>query len=306
VPACSSVMLDPLHPATAYAGFPGAPNGVAPPLALAGLYTTDSGASWHMVPVPKGSTYGDFGGFVAAGASVAALFANPHTDAQNITTPMPLRVEVTSNGGRTWSPSTLGCPRMGPCVIFGPYAWGNCAMNGSPQAILLGAPSSSAGTPVRWVDTTWATTVNSCWSQQLAAASAHDVFLLDPSSQYALLESKDSGETWIDVSLPPIRGQSVSALGPSSSDSVVLAPDGSLYAAAVNQSGTSQQLYRLMPKATAWCVVPKVFGSAKSAGWAGPLRVNSSSLLWSQIVNNGLSNSVSVRHTVALSSLKCS
>ena len=101
-------------------------------------------------------------------------------------------------------------------------------------------------------------------------------------------------------SLPPIRSQSVSALGPSNSDSVVLAPNGSLYAAVVNQSGTSQQLYRLMPKATAWCIVPKVFGSDKSANWAGLLRVNYASLLWSQIVNIGPSGSVPVRLAVAL------
>jgi hypothetical protein len=297
-------MLDPLHPATAYAGFPEAPNGVGPPLPLAGVYTTDSGATWHMVPVPKGSTYGDFVGFTADRVGVTALFANSNTFAPSITTPMSISDEVTTNGATTWSPSTLGCPRVGPCVTFGPYTWGNCAMDGSPQALLVKAPSSTGGATVRWESTSWVTTVNSCWSQQLAAASAHDVFLLDPSSQYTLLESKDSGATWIDVSLPPISGQS--ALGPSNSDSVVLAPNGSLYAAAVNQSGTSQQLYRLMPKATAWCVVPKVFGSGKSANWAGPLRVNSASLLWSQIVNHGPSNSVSVRHTVALSSLKCS
>ena len=80
-------------------------------------------------------------------------------------------------------------------MTFGPYTWGNCAMDGSPQALLVKAPSSTGGATVRWESTSWVATVNSCWSQQLAAAPAHDVFVLDPSSPRPLLESKDSGAT---------------------------------------------------------------------------------------------------------------
>lgn len=306
ISACSTVMLDPRHPSTVYAGFHVAPDGVAPPLQLAGVYTTDLGASWHMVPAPKGSTYHDFGGFRADGGGVAGLFTASNPYAQDTTRPTSMSDEMTTNGAATWSASTLRCPRVGPCLTFGPYTWGNCAMNGSPQALLVGAPSSGAGASVRWKGTSWVSSVNNCWSQQLVATSSHEAFLLDPSSQYSLLETKDSGRTWTYVSLPRIEGQSIGALGSSNFNSVVLAPNGSLFAAVANQSGSKQQLYLLMPTATRWCLVPKVFATGTSNYWAGPLRVNSKSLMWLQFVNQGTARSAPPERSVALSSLKCS
>ena len=306
VSACSTVMLDPRRPSTIYAGFFVTPNGVAPPVQLAGVYTTDLGATWHMVPAPKGHTDSDFVGFRTDRQSVEGLFATSNTYGEVVTKPTSWSDEATTNGATSWSASTLACPRVGPCVTFGPYSWGNCAMNGSPQALLVGSPTFTTGASVRWKSTSWETSVNSCWSQQLVAVSSRGALLVDPSSQYPLIRTKDSGTTWTDVALPRIDGRSLGALGSSSFNSMVLAPDGSLFAAVVNQAGNTQQLYRLEPRATAWCLVPKVFATGASTSWAEALRVNSKSLLWLQFENQGTATSASTRHSVALSSLQCS
>src|ERR1019366_6211942 len=104
---------------------------------LAGLYTSDGGVTWHFVPSPPGYADTDFGGFHVIGRHVEALFANRNGNAA-YDARTTVATETTSNGGVTWSASTLGCPIDGPCTTFGPYVPDNCAMTSQPEAVLVG------------------------------------------------------------------------------------------------------------------------------------------------------------------------
>ena len=129
-PACSSVQLDPTHHESIYAGFDTAQNNTAPPVYVAGLYTTNGGTSWRTVPTPAHMSLEDFAGFSAQGNRVDALFAVNSDYSSRLYPPGTnhglVNVEETSDGGATWSTSTLGCPQTGPCTTLGPVQWGNC------------------------------------------------------------------------------------------------------------------------------------------------------------------------------------
>jgi hypothetical protein len=297
-------MLDPHASSTVYAGFSYALNGEAPPENLVGLYTLNSGATWNLVPAPPGLNVEDFAGFTTDTRGVAALFATPYVD-NGINAGVTLRDEVTADGGRTWSPSTLSCPATGPCVNFGPTELGNCAMNGTGQPFLEGSPSTST-TPVRWSSTSWVTLVNTCFSQQLVTSSARDELLLDPSSPYPLLRSVDGGTTWSNIDLPAISGSTLGSDDPSDVNSLLLVPDGTLFASLSNTAGTKQRLYRLDPGGASWCVVPEVFGTSNAMGTPGPLRSSGNNVAWIETVYNGNAAKQPMSlHLRSVSSLHC-
>jgi hypothetical protein len=309
-PQCSDVLLDPRYGATVYAGFDTAQNNSAPPVYLAGLYTTDSGAIWHAVPTPPGDTLESFSGFTTEGSSVLALFASQNSYYSNTKAPPGtanglVEAEVTWNGGATWSLTTLGCPSAGPCVTLGPYYLGHCAMNSSLQPLLVGPAGATASTGVKWTSSSWITTVNSCFSQQLIVTSPHDLLLLDPSSEYPLLHSTDSGKSWSNYALPLIPGASPGQYFASFGSSLLLAPNGSLFASVASPSGQRQELFRLNPAATSWCQVPKVFPSKAPSYTFSTLRVNRTDLLWSQTNNAQGAVAPSGMHAVPLSQLRC-
>jgi hypothetical protein len=278
------VQLDPTYPNTVYAGFEGEEGNSIPPVYLAPMYTTNHGTSWHVIPIPAGETIEDFGGFTVEGASVEALFMGQedYSNSPEGTVHGQVVAEVTSNGGQTWSPTTLGCPSDGPCMSFGPYIWGNCNMSNDTQGVLLGSPGATASSGVTWTDSSWVTSVNSCFSQQLVVSSSRDLFLLDPASEYPLLRSTDGGETWSNWSLPPIAAVNYGPDSPPITNSLVLAPDGSLFASISTNATPTQELYRLYPGATSWCEVPDAL-RAVTAGNMGPLHVDATDLLWTQL-----------------------
>jgi hypothetical protein len=308
-PPCSTVLLDPRYGHTVYAGFSAEAGGSAPPVYLAGLYTTNEGASWRAVPVPRGTSLEDFGGFTLDGDRVEALFSGPDGYGNPYAAPGTehgsVLAEVTSNGGASWTSTTLGCPSNGPCATFGPYYSGNCAMNGSPQSLLVNPSGASARSGVKWKSSSWVATVNSCFSQQLAVTSPHDVMLLDPSSQYPLLQSTNSGQTWTYVALPIIPGTSYGPDNIPMSSFLLLAPDGSLFATVTSRSGLRQELFRLKPRATSWCQVPKIFGVSAASGSVGPLRTRGMDLVWSQTVYPNSGPATSRTYVVPLESLHC-
>ncbi len=306
-PPCVSVLLDPSHRDTVYAGFVAQPGPYAPPLATAGLYTTNGGATWHAVRPPAGSSFADFGGFRAEGRDVVALFSDASTAASTRssegTGSAPVPVEVTSNGGATWSPATLGCPRSGPCVTFGPYQWGNCAMNGAPQSLLRG-PGPTVRLTVRWTSPSWVSSVNSCSNQELVVTSPHDLLLVDAGSQYLLRRSTNDGRTWSYVAVPLIPGTSAGPAGASPGRPLLLAPDGALLTFVSSPSGQFQELWRLNPGATSWCLVPRAVAATASASEVSALAANATTLLWEQTSYGG-ATPPSTRHVVALSRLRC-
>lgn len=305
-PQCSSVLLDPRFRHSLYAGIDTEMNNSIPPIYVAGLYTTNGGATWQLVPTPAGSSVADFAGFTQRGDQVVAMFEGSG-NSSGPTVPLGtnngvVSVEVTTNGGVSWAPSTLGCPIEGPCVTFGPYQWGNCAMNGSMQALLGLDHRVASG--VTWNNSSWVTSVNDCFAQQLVVTSSRGLLLLDASSQYPLLRSSNSGRSWSNVALPPIPGMQY---GPDSvpiANQVLFAPDGSLYASMTLPSGTRQELFRLTPSATSWCQIPKILGSA-STGTIGTLRVSATDLIWSQVSYTKNQSEVTREHVVALTDLRC-
>jgi len=307
-PACATVLLDPAHPASVYASFSTEIDHSAPPLAFAGLYTTNDGATWHRVPAPAGLTSDDFGGFVTRGNDVEALFIEPN-DAGNQepygTKSGLILSEVTSNGGTSWASSTLGCPSVGPCTILGPYQWGHCAMNAAPQSLLQGPAASSAASGVKWTLTSWAQSLNSCYSPQLAVTSPHGLLIVDPSSQYSLMRSTDSGTTWRSISIPLVNVRTFSTGPTPTANSLLFAPDGSLLAVMTDTSGQHEGLFRLAPGASKWCQVPDVLGAVASKGTAGPLRVSGADLVWEQTLLSETQHASSILEVKPLSTLHC-
>jgi len=310
VPACATVQLDPRFSRTVYAGFETAQGTSIPPVFLAPLYTLNDGATWHRVPIPPGASIEDFGGFATEGDQITALFANSDSYSGNGspigTNHDAVAAEVTTDGGKSWTSTTLGCPANGPCTTFGPYSWGNCNMSNQTQSLLVGPAGAGASTDVKWTSSSWVTSVDSCYPQQLVVSSSREMFLLDPSSQYPLLQSNDSGNAWTYRTLPRIAEDNYGADSPSPTNSLVMAPDGSLFAVVTSPSGLSQSLYRLPPSATSWCEVPHVFGTSIAAsGVIGPLRVNRTDLLWGQTPNSNAGATTMTMHLVKFADLEC-
>jgi hypothetical protein len=308
VPQCVDVQLDPRFGESFYAAFGTAHGNSIPPVYLAPLYTTNGGATWRTVPIPSGQSIENFSGFSTEGNSVAALFTASNNDGYPYGTDRGyVPAEVTSNGGLTWTSSTLGCSTSGPCVTFGTYFWGYCNMSNQNEPILLGPPGTVASTGIRWSSPSWPSSLNSCFPQQLVVSTAHNLELLDPSSEYPMLISTDAGRTWSYRALPLIKAANYGLDSVPASNALVLAPDGSLFASVTTTSGDSQELFRLSPSASAWCEIPHAFGALISvSGAVSPLRVNETDLLWSQTVtaNSGAITSTSI-HAEALSKLVC-
>jgi hypothetical protein len=284
-----------------YAGFGTGQGASIPPIYLAPVYTTNAGSTWQSVPIPKGFSIEDFSGFATEGTDVLALFSgndnNSTGGAPDGTNNGYVTVEMTTNGGLNWSSTTSGCPSTGPCMTFGPYSWGNCNMSQDTQSLLLGPAGATPATGVKWRDSTWVTSVNSCFTPQLVASTSRDLLLIDPSSEYPLLRSTNSGVTWANWELPSIAATSYGPDSVPQTNSMVFAPDGSLFASVTTAAGNRQELYRLYPGATSWCQIPNVFGTT-APDLIQPLRVNVADLLWSQ-------SSPSSMHLVAYAKLAC-
>lgn len=307
-PECSDVQLDPKYPDTIYAGFGTEQGGSAPPIYIAPLYSTNDGATWRTVPAPKGMTLQAFGGFDVIGDRVLALF----NDDMNENGQFPTGThdgyslaEVTDNGGATWTSSTQGCPSAGPCVSFGADQWDNCNMSGSYQSLLLGPLGATQSSGIPWANSSWITTVNSCFSQQLVATSSRDLLLFDPSSQYSLLQSTTSGRSWTNIALPPVPNVTYPPDGAPQENSFALATNGSLFAVMQVPSTTHADLFRLYPSATSWCQAPNVFPSSASTTTISPLRVDGPDLLWNQISYLSNGDETATLHDVAMTRLHC-
>lgn len=177
-------------------------------------------------------------------------------------------------------------------------------MNGSFQPLLQGPPGVSATSGVKWT-TSWPSSVNSCYSPQLVVTSPHDLLLLDASSQYSLMRSTNSGQSWTYISIPSIAAANY---GPDSiplGNSLLFTPDGSLFSMITSSSGLRQELFRLAPGATTWCQVPRIFGVSASSGTVGSLRARGIDLIWNQTIYPSTGTPPSSMHVVPLSSLHC-
>lgn len=277
-PACvAAVGLG--HPAGASAGgtagappvlaaaFEVAPPDQNPMVALVALVTTDGGASWQPVGVPPGARPDGFGGFRESRRRLEALFARSAASGAFSYQAAPV-VEVASSAGTRWRPGRFACPASGPCVTFGAFVPGNCAMNGSTQTILY---STDAG--LRWSLASWPASVQACLPATLVALSGNRELLVDAGSLYTVRESTDGGATWRVLGLPAIPGVGGrGAFSPGSGVLVVL-PDGSLLAGTAGGDPTATSWELLRPHARRWCPATAAFPATREAlfGNAGPV-----------------------------------
>jgi photosystem II stability/assembly factor-like uncharacterized protein len=272
------------------AAFVVAPDGEAPPTADVALLTTNDGQTWTPLPTPAGTDPTAFGGFRVQDQDLEALFSAATT---GVGSPQPL-VETSSDGGHTWQAAGLPCPIEGPCVTLGAYAPGNCAMNGTSQAVLRSTNSGQ-----RWTQIGWPATVNACAPAELVATSPHTEILVASASPYTLTRSIDSGTTWSDIGLPALSGENVGAglgLGPGG---IVLLPDGALLSTSEQGSNTKWELLR--PGATSWCSVRGASSAEQNSGLYAQVELIGAQIWWL----SGTDQSTPVAHHLAVADLSC-
>jgi hypothetical protein len=202
---CLSVTFDPEFSSTLYAIFSAAQMQYgAPPVFYMGFFTIDNGNTWEFVPPPPSLTLEDFGGFWNLGGySVEAMF---HTINQSDDQIPNVVLQETDDGGQTWQPGELSCPKSGPCLRWGPAA-SNIPGMGSPlpQEILIsldgGQSWSTIDPPVE---------LRLPAPNQLVAISDHEVAIIAGSISHSaagtetppVRYSEDSGRTWQEFDLP--------------------------------------------------------------------------------------------------------
>jgi hypothetical protein len=238
----------------------------APPFYLAALVTRDDGKTWAPIPVPHGSSSDGFGGFRYAGSRLEAVFGAGLNGALEAYPEFSLTravAVVSSADGQSWSQAPVGCPPTGPCVSFGPYQPGNCAMDGIMQTLVRSTDGGS-----RWSALDFPYPVQSCGEAELVATSPTSELLIDSTSTYPVLRTSDGGATWRDVALPR-RG--------ANGDLTVL-PDGSLIMA--DGPGDSGPWKLLARGRRAWCVLRAPTGMTRHHVQVAPPTVIGGRLWW--------------------------
>jgi hypothetical protein len=244
---CLSVTFDPDHSATIYAVFTAAQEQVgAPPVFYLGYYTTDNGNTWKMVPPPTSSSLEHFGGFWNLGeGAVEAMFHSPDQETN-------IAIQETGDGGESWQPGELSCPRSGRCVRWGAAA-SNIPGMGSPlpQKILSsldgGDTWSSIEPPVE---------LRTPAPNQLVALSDHEIMIIsgsiglstsEPEAQ-PLRYSNNNGLNWQMIEIPPLVSEGAKT---SYFPGLQILPDESY----ITQDLESSTWLWLSPSSPIWCPV---------------------------------------------------
>jgi len=308
-PQCITLALPPTSTSRAvFASFSVNPHEQAPPFVDAALYTENAGLSWQLVPVPKGAGLYDFGGFRYAGNAVEALFFPRAGDlirsggttslAASTAVRAPL-VEETTDGGATWMSASFGCPTDGPCITFGPYALGNCAMNGTAQLVLRSASKGRS-----WQTPSWPVAVAACAPAQLVALSTSNDLLVDSSSDYPLRETTNAGKSWFDVALPLLPGETPGMAPDYGPTGLIALPDGGVLA--IGQGPNAEQWDLLTPGARSWCTVSSVPARLRADSAYATFEVVGENLDWTAPVGLGsAANAGASLFDVPASSLSC-
>jgi hypothetical protein len=150
---------------------------------------------------------------------------------------------------------------------------------------------------VRRAGSRWVTTVNACYTQQLAVTRSGPELLADRSSPYPLL-SRTMGTTTCDFPFSPNWAH------PAPPGSLALATNGELVTG-VQTSNGRQRLFLLRPSASSWCEVQGVLNVGLSQ-LVSSLRTSGDDLLWGQNQNTTSGTSpIVTRHIVAVNDLHC-
>lgn len=237
--SCVGMALDAGHPDSFYTTFSTVPRGSYPPPAyFVGYATSTAGRTWRPVPVPAGSDMGSFGGFRALPDRVQALFFTPAGAGAGGA--RPFTVVETRDGARTWTSGALRCPTSGPCAQLGPQGNGRCMAVREVEDIEL---STDGGK--NWSATSWPDGASACTTSELIAFGDGGLALLDETSTYPLLVSRDAGLSWTAIGLPPFPQPPEGFAAPSG---LGILPDGSLLS-------TGGGWFLLKSGASAWCAV---------------------------------------------------
>ena len=299
VPSCNSVALADggISGKMVLASFLAAPNSQAPPFTNVALETSDDGASWTFLPVPSGASLTTFAGFRYFGSSVQAMFAPglpnfPTVGSAGLT---PL-VETLKGGSSSWTSGSLQCPNQGPCVTFGSYLPGNCAMNGSMQSVFYSIDGGK-----NWTQPRWPAQIQSCWSTELVPISTTNELLISTSSPYLIRESVDGGAVWKVVGTPAVPGTGQGGSGLIGAD-VQMLSTGSLLVSGQRNSDNNWQL--LSPGSKKWCKVSGLPSGALNSSRFSRLYPLGNTLYWISAVP-GSTAGTPVLHSIPESQVKC-
>ncbi len=256
-PGISSVTLVPGYPRSLFVAMEAEKQQYrsTPPMYNTPYYSTTLGATWRAVPVPRGYTDGDFGGYVTAGSTVAAYFSGKHR----------WTAEVTQNGGVSWSQTAdIPAPPAGPALVFGPVSNGAFPMGGVlAQQVLR---RDGAG---RWVPSASMTFNPYTGTTTLVAISAQKALLIEPGGSYPVQITENGGKTWSDVALPPLphgwAGLGYPTLG--------MLANGDLLQEAINKPGW----FLLQPGHSTWTQVP---ASLIPSNLGGSVTISGASVWW--------------------------
>ncbi len=297
LPNCDSVALADGGSAgkIVLASFSVAPKFQAPPFVDVALQTADGGNHWTPVSIPAGAQMGGFAGFRYLGSSLQALFTrgSGETPTSGSFQSAPL-VETLKSGDTNWVPGTFQCPLQGPCVTFGSYIPGNCAMNGSLQSVLHSTDSGSS-----WSQPVWPTEVQSCWPSELIPISIQTELLISSGSKYFVRESVDGGSSWKVISLPAIPGATPGYGFSGTSAEIQMLANGSLLA--TGQRGSRYGWDLLNPGSNIWCPVKGLPVGVQSSSKFAPVRQLGDTLYWIPPSNG----SNAVLKSVRTASVKC-
>jgi len=277
------------------ASFSVAVNLQASPFVNVALQTSDAGVSWTPIPTPAGARMSGFAGFRYRGSSVQALFA-PDAGVPSINAPgrgAPL-VEILKSGDISWVPGSFQCPSQGPCVTFGSYVPGNCAMNGSSQSILYSSDSGAS-----WLQSSWPTQIQSCSPSELLPISIQDEVLISSGSQYFIRESTDGGSSWSVIGIPAIPGATPGLGFSGSGAEIQMLSNGSLLV--TGQRGNHYGWDLLSPGSKNWCPIKGLPTGVQSSSKDVPVRQLGDRLYWITPANG----SNAVLRSVRATSVKC-
>lgn len=260
LPSCDSVTVDPHHPASLFVRFGAMKvNEGIPPVYSIGLVSPDSGTTWKPAPVPSGLAAESFGGYRYENAVKAYFVASVPGF---MTPPGRLMVEQTTDGGRTWVPSSPSCPATGPCVALTGVWNNNCAKFPTPELIEFSADKGKT-----WSAPDWPRSLDACDSDELVTDGADRILAVSGRDEFHIRASSDGGKNWSAVLLPSLASDSIWQMF----NDLHLLPDGSLLAA----YGNTWSL--LQPARTTWC---SVSGPLSAANVWGRTQIIGDRLWW--------------------------
>jgi hypothetical protein len=144
---------------------------------------------------------GDFGGFAIVGATVEAIFYRSDIRTSTLSPAQLWIAEKTTDGGLHWKVGNQVCPSSGPCAVWSPARWANCA--GGAIAAQWVQYSQNHG--AAWAIPVLPDVVHHCLPAHLVTTSTERLLFLDGSRQASPLISDDGGQTWELIPLPELQ-----------------------------------------------------------------------------------------------------